>query len=246
MASVSNHDQASYTVKAEDAARILLVLNNHMERIKPEIDANVDAIAAEVAVMDALREQDAILHAQTSLVFAIISPQCWFGHNVAATRRIMDRLYDNFETVDDVYRILTNDGAMSWVTAGGAARGIFTSLDTIRNIEPEDMTKDNLLALKKQGKLRNVGEKTAAMAVALFNGDADVFTLDVHMLRMLQSFVGGITATSMTVNKVPYRMLEATLVEWARQNGYRPFVLQWAMWQIQHGYFESHLGIFGY
>ena len=158
----------------------------------------------------------------------------------------MDRLYDHFETVDDIYRLITDEGAKAWVTAGGAARGLFRSLETIRNIEPEDMTKDNLLALKKQGKLGNVGEKTASMAIALFNGDADVFTLDVHMLRLLQSFVGGTTATNMGINKVPYRMLEATLVEWAHQHGYRPFVLQWAMWQIRYGYFESHAGIFGY
>jgi len=238
---------ASYTIKQADAAKTILHLNDNMNEYIQQIHDHASPILDELAQMDALKSADETYYAQTCLVFAILSPQCWFDRNVRACQRFMAHIDDDFERVEDVFDVITNDGIDSWITSGMAARSLFKSLDTIRALTPDDMHKEILFAYKKAGILAGIGEKTASMACALFDATEEVFTLDVHMLRFVQQLTGSTIAGRMNINRIPYRMLEAAFVEWHKEHlpEYPIFVSQWALWEIHQGAGHiNHLDIF--
>lgn len=236
-----------HVLNVNDAAEIV----NHGETLfdNVRIDAPIffDSVNAEIELIMAERESDPIRHAQKCLVFAILSPGCRLPCNATMVRRFFTAIDSGkvFESCDDLYQtIATGIGGRG---IGRNIRNLHLSLDTILNLTPDDMVKPTLLAYRKARRIMGIGEKTAAMAVALFNPTADVFTLDVHMLRWITETIFGITAESHTIDDTAYRMLEPWFVNWVKHNfpGESPFTIQWSVWNVRQGKHETHLPIFG-
>ena len=198
-----------------------------------------EAVDAELDRMQALRDEFPQQYAQACIAFAIMSPQCQFDVNVRGTRRFMDGLYRSIESVDDMYQLITNNGSDSWFTAGMSARSLYASLDAIRNID--ELTLDGIDTLRKIGAIRGLGSKTRAMALALYDRDYPVFTLDVHMLRGMVADVD----TGITITDKRYAQLADMAISVAREYG-NVFLVQWCLWNhYRNGAMQSHLGIFG-
>lgn len=244
---MDRYTSAMHTVKQDDAARIVLHLAEALKPYEADIHAYAKDILRELETMQAIKAHDETFYAQTCVVFAIISPQCWIDRNIRAAQRFMAHIDDDFQRVEDVFDVITDNGNDSWVTSGMAARSLFKSLDFIRTLESQDMHKEILMAYKKAKLVYGLGQKTASMACALFDATEEVYTLDVHMLRFLQKITGGIVAGRMGINDLPYRILEPTLVQWHKETfpQYPIFVSQWALWCVQQGVgFISHVDIF--
>jgi hypothetical protein len=191
----------------------------------------------------------------------MLSPQTKFAKNVRATVRMANSLYRDYEfepeiddaaierNIDKIYQVITNCGTDSWVTAGSGAKAVYRSLDYLRNVDVSDMSKPSLWALRKQNIIFGFSDKTISMAVALFDSTADIFTLDVHMLRGLLRTVGVIDHTGgVHINHKEYEMIENGICALLATNypTVEPFVIQWALWNLW-GFdaHQSHTPIFG-
>ncbi len=236
-----------HNLKVTDAEMVV----NHGETLYHNINDGIrqylPMVNAELLTIVGNREADSIRHAQQCLVFAILSPGCRIACNSLLARRFFDAIDAGvrFESCDDLYQeIATGVGGRG---IGRNIRSLFMSLETLLNISPDDMTKPVILALRKARRLMGIGEKTAAMAVALFNAQADVFTLDVHMLRWITSTLFDLTAEGHTIDDAAYRMLEPWFVNWCRTYypAESPFAIQWAIWDVRQGKHETHTPIFG-
>ena len=240
---------ASHTITLAEVDRILSHVNDSTDSLIAEIMSTSQNVMHEITIFNDARMGDNVLHAQQCLIFAICSPQCKFDKNVRAANRMVVSLAKDFDSIDSVYQTLTANGTDSWVTAGMSARAIFASLNFLRNVTDDDMSKSVLRAMRKVGQVKGLGEKTMAMALALYDANNPVFTLDVHMLRGLQSLSHGIIAGSMTINDNAYRALEDGMVAWHNVNmaNYPIFLSQWALWNSFgfDGKHVSHLGILG-
>ena len=227
-------------------ARMGTVLADELRAIARD---TASPVHAEIDAIRALREVDPRLHAQTCVVFAIISPRTKFEKNVRATRRMMHAIDRDFSTVDDVYQCLTDGGKDSWFSAGGVSRSLFASLAWIRTLDIDDMNKPALLALNRAGTVKGLGRKTASMAVALFDASAPVITLDVHMLRGLLKCANMNAVGDLSINDSAYDVLEASVLNSIDDllNGAHIdyFYFQWALWnRWGFGTHVTHLPIF--
>ena len=177
---------------------------------------------------------------QRALLFALASPMNRFECNVVVAKRLHDRLY-MFETVEDVYKALTEDNT-STITSGNVAKAIFKSLNYIKWATPVSKMGATLRA-KNGLELFGAGPKVTAMAAHLWNEFDNVFTLDTHMLRLIME-----TTMGMKGNwdiKIPeYYQLEEKLLEFSDKFDASPFAVQWSMWCVQRKEFISHKGIF--
>lgn len=238
----------THNLTVKDAAHVV----NHGQHLHNSIVADgilrhFNSVNAELDQIACNRESDAIRHAQQCLVFAILSPGCRLQCNALMARRFFDAIDSGvrFESTDDLYQEIAS--GIGGRGIGRNIRNLYLSLDCILNIAPEEMTKDVLLAYRKARRIMGIGEKTASMAVALFNQHADVFTLDVHMLRWICETVLGVTAGSHIIDDKAYRILEPWFVQWARDNfpSQSTFAVQWAIWNVRQGSHQNHLPIFG-
>lgn len=239
-------------IDADTAARMARQLDSMLSPIVGDIRTAVDSVMAEIDAMMALREADSTYYAQCCLTFAIASPGMTIDMSIAIVQRFMRNLDREFNAVDDVYACITDtsDGGpkVGAVTLGMIARSLFHSLDYIRHIDADMMDRTSLLALNKAGTIRGIADKTSAMAAALYDPHNRVFTLDVHMMRLLCMLYDDGAAGAHTINKTGYDILQSALLTWADDTfpNVPTFAVQWAMWNIQgFGYHVRHLGIFG-
>lgn len=209
-----------------------------------------DSISGELALMGELRAADEQAYAQQCLLFAICSPQLDFDVNVRVARRAYAGLHRDFTSVEDVYQWITADSSDSWFLAGAAARAIWHNLNWLRNVSDSDMNKGSILALRKAGKLKGLGPKTAAMALALYDARSEVYTLDVHMLRGILT-AAGLTdrlATGQEITDAAYPIVEAAMIALHREtfgDEVPVFVSQWALWnEWRSGSHIDHWAIF--
>lgn len=228
---------------------LAIVDNGHQlyRRIESQIRSYLPEVTAELRTIADCRESDPIRHAQECLVFAILSPGCKFDYNVLMVRRFMDAIDEgkSFPDCDSLYRTIAM--GVSGRGVGRNVRNLFHSLDAVLNITPDDMTKPGLLAWRKSRYVLGIGEKTAAMAVALYDEHSPVVTLDVHMLRWLAEECLHLTASRHTIADDAYRTVEAWFLQWVARyfDEYSPFAIQWAIWDARRGEHEAHAPIFG-
>jgi hypothetical protein len=223
-------------------ARAIAAEINGLDRLFVDIAEYLPQVKAELKDLSALPEKYGNSWVATrALLFALSSPQNLFDNNVIAARRLHAGL-QGFETVEDVYQALAAD-RLGTVTSGSVARSIFHSLDYIRNLSHFDAVA--LRRARDNGQLFGNGPKVTAMAAHLYSETDAVFTLDVHMLRGIVETVLGIRDT-WTIGTSAYKILEDALLGWARSrySGETPFAVQWAMWSVFRGQFDSHMAIF--
>lgn len=246
------YDRKATKMTKEMVLEILPALyRNAPDAMREAWDRHGDAIMDEIVKIEEHRSADPESHARAALITAILSPGTELDKNIRQARRALDCIEFNFNDVDAIYKCITDN----LQDAGGAygtrpARSLLLSLDFLRNIELDLMTKPALMALKRRGIISGIAHKTGSFAAALYDPYAPVFTLDVHMLRWVCKVVGreDWIAGSMEINDAPYAMLEEALVSIARETlpDAPTFGVQWAIWneqsQEQH---RSHLAIFG-
>lgn len=177
--------------------------------------------------------------AKSAMVFALMSAQAKFVPNVQSTQPLVEAL-DRFATRDELRDIIRENrlGLQE-----NKSERLFQMGDYLRTIHAENMTKDALLVIK------GLGQKTSAMAAALFNEHAPVYTLDVWMLRGLAGLCGMDAKVKYGITDAAYRELEALMVQWARETAPEVpvFLTQWAMWNDFgfNGVHQRHTAIFG-
>lgn len=189
--------------------------------------------------------------AQVALVFAILSPMNRIEYNVAQCAAVMQALDDgaDWQETEPLYQLVIQHGKPT-PTTGQNVRNLLASLPYIRRARPEDMNKPTLLALANADVLFGIAQKTSSMASAIFGADSDVFTLDVHMLRMICGFSGHpeLIAGQMGITAPAYQMLEPVMVALCHKiaPNVAPFTIQWALWaHIAFGQFIAHSPMLG-
>lgn len=249
IATVSNRSCAEYAMGVKDARAIVERLASDetlaaWANVESLMLVNADSVRAELDIMAAHKAADPIYHARCCVVFALISPQMDFTQNVELTRRVMAALprLDTLYSVGRVMKITRKDGTLAlfngWKTK---ARTIHANLAFLHGLTPEQMTRDNLLALP------GMAGKTSAMAMALWDEHADVFTLDIWMFRLTRAVLGDEVAVRFSAKTPAYKILEAYWVAWAKTLNASVFEVQWTLWNcVGFGEHVSHLPIFGY
>lgn len=222
-------------------ARAIAAEINGLDRLFVDMDTYVPMVRSEVAEIVKLGGLNKSWHATRALLFALASPQNRFECNVVVARKLHERL-STLDSVDTICKLLMEDKCGT-VSSGGVARAIFHSLDTIRNLSYYDAAA--LRRYQKTGQIMGAGMKVTAMAAHLFNPNDQCFTLDTHMLRGIIDTVLGLQGT-WTVSGTAYGIIEDALLGWARTrySTETPFTIQWSLWCVFRGTFDSHIAIF--
>jgi endonuclease III len=245
MHTISNGNVSEYALGVK-AARALVERFEQADRrdIAALASVNAASVRAELDVIATRKAADPVYHAQCCVVFALISPNMAFDQNVELTRRVMANLHrlDTLFSVGRVMKITTKAGKLSLFNGWKSkARYIHANLAFIQNLTPAQMTRDNLLALP------GMGPKASAMAIALWDEHAPVFTLDIWMFRLTREILGEDVAVKFSAQTPAYKILEAAWVAWANTLETSVFETQWTLWNaVGFGKHMSHLPIFGY
>jgi hypothetical protein len=212
-----------------------------LDRLKVDIGYFLPDVLDEIAELDRMFAANPQAHRERALLFSLASPQNKFDNNVIAGRRLHQGLH-SFATLEDVYQALAAD-KMGTVTSGSTARSIYNSLPLLRDLPP--YTGDDLRQWQRQRTLFGAGPKVSAFAAHLVNAYDDVFTLDTHMTRGIVDTILGIQGT-WTLGDSAYRILEDAVIRWsyATYPDLPLFAVQWAMWSVFRGSFDSHVAIF--
>jgi hypothetical protein len=222
-------------------ARAIAAEINGLDRLFVDMETYIPLVRDEIASLMLMRGKDTRRHAVRSLLFALASPQNRFDANVIVARKLHDRLSE-LESTDQIVKLLMED-KLGTVTSGAVGRAIFHNLDFIRNVK--SFSGKSLRDAQRNGTITGAGMKVTAMAAHLNDPWDDVFTLDTHMLRGIIDTVLGIRDT-WTIQGTAYGILETALLDWAKSRYPRelPFTIQWAMWAVFRGTFDSHIAIF--
>lgn len=222
-------------------ARAIAAEINGLDRLFVDLETYIPLVNAELAKIRALKSEDMKQHATRALLFAFASPQNRFDCNVIVARKLHERLFE-LDSVDTICKLLMEDKCGT-VTSGAVARAIFHSLEFIQNIAVFDVA--SLRRAQMNGTIMGAGMKVTAMAAHLFSETDACFTLDTHMLRGIVDTVLGIQGT-WTIQGTAYSILESALLGWvaSRFPHESNFCLQWAMWCVFRGTFDSHIAIF--
>lgn len=214
---------------------------SRLDALLPSLADYIPMVQEEVDIIHGLREADPVAHATRAILFALSSPQNRFDCNVIAARRLSAGLSE-FADVESIYQALAADKCGT-VSSGGVARAIFFSLPYLRSLTTYSGA--SLRTLQRDRVIMGAGMKVTAMAAHLFDPSDRVFTLDTHMYRGILRTVLELDGT-WTAGNPAYGIMETALLEWcdSRFAGVDPFVLQWSMWCVFRGGFDSHLAIF--
>jgi len=232
---------AGATTISVKMAKAIAAEINGLDRLFVDMNTYLPLVRADLDQILKLKKRSPTRHALRSLLFALASPQNRFDSNVVVARKLHGRLSE-LDSVDTICRLLMEDKCGT-VSSGGVARAIFHSLDYIRNVGHFDAV--TLRQKQSQGILMGGGMKVTAMAAHLYDPNDRCFTLDTHMLRGIVRTVLGLEGT-WSVSGTAYSILENALLEWSdsRYGAEYPFVIQWTMWCVFRGTFDSHVAIF--
>jgi len=247
----ARYERASLTIGVPEVVRIIESLSTwYASDLFDTAKQNLGPVRDEIVRMVELREDDPVGYAQRCLIFAITSPGCKFEDNVELVSRTMVRIEQGWypESRDSLYKKVF--AGLSGRSHGRGCANLYDSWDYIRSIgrsignEPIDMSKDTLMSLRSHRTIMGIGQKTASMAAALWDAEAPVFTLDVHMLRGFATIAGFDPSGTYTITDKAYTMLELFLAEKSLRYG-SPFEIQWTLWNMfGFGYHVTHLPIF--
>lgn len=217
------------------------------QRLADIVKEYSSSVLAELEAFDKARAASPTEHAIRCFVFAILSPQSNFAENVYATQNIM-RDYDKLATVTDVYECLEvpfhGDGSPRLLNLGaGKSRYLFAALPWLDRLTDDNI--DEMFSYERIIEHKGMGEKTTAMALALFNQHSKVFTLDTWMLRLTIALTGGDSRAIIRTTTAGYKLTEGAWLAFSEMYlpQYSPFLVQWTLWNLCFGKHASHLGI---
>ena len=189
-------------------------------------------VVAEVADFRMAREANPSLHATRCILFSILSPNTRFNANVVAFERLM-AIWPTAEAGE----IETAIYGAQYHKGKAANVAKLADVDMLSLMQGKESIKA----------LQGMGEKTASFAMALYDDMSSVFTLDLHMLRVILWAAGLQYKVNPLIKPAAYRRLEVHMLEWCQKNDIlSPFVAQWSIWNAwgfnRH---VSHLAIIG-
>ena len=205
-----------------------------------------ESITEELGELAEYRANDEEGYLQRCIIWALCTPMNNLDRSFRAMHRYLPHLYDTGQTVESIGTIISGDGD-GWNGAySGSATAILASLPTIYTLTGEGMKKETLRALKGVGALRGAGEKVMAMMIAPFNPDADVYTIDRHMVKIICDLIGEDRSAYDGCTDAAYVMIERAFIKWHRANfpTLPVFVSQWALWNGERkDVHASHLAL---
>lgn len=203
-------------------------LSLHAENVKRE----VDTIAA-------FKAQSSDYYATFCAVKAILSAGMKLDANISAAHAIASAMMldDTAMSWDDVDCIIRRAApSCGSVSYGASVRAIAEQWNMLASLTAHDMTWNTLRNVK------GLAHKTTSWALALWNANNNVFTLDRWMLRGI-SGVNDIT----TINDTEYDLLANIMLDIVNEYfpTYAPLVVQWSLWnEYRHaGQHASHIAI---
>jgi len=207
-------------------------------KMRESVDLHYANIASELTLFDRLSPIDRARHA---IVFSIVSPKCPIVKNATITPLLVNAVMHN-ATLEDLLSIFSEVGV--GLQNMKAAR-IMANAEYIRTLTTATIDRDVMSTLS------GLSMKTASMAMALYDQNAEVYTLDTHMIRWARE-VAGLTpepGTHACSNAKRYRQLESFLIDIAKEHcaDVPVFLTQWAIWNDAgfNGEHQIHLPIFG-
>lgn len=197
-------------------------------------DINDPNVVGEVMEFRHARKLNPRKHARNVIIFSMLSPQTRFDANVSAYEKLMAQWENDLpqEEILDLIREVQ--------FSRSKARYLFEAKEFLNDpFLHERMTRTNI------HKLKGMGDKTTAFALALYDDMMPVFTLDLHILRAVAMATGFGSAVNVTPPKTKlYTMLEEAILEWTRSRGIEsPFVAQWSIWNAWQNRHISHLPV---
>jgi hypothetical protein len=129
--------------------------------------------------------------------------------------------------------------------AGQNIRKMLESWTYIQNeLQPSEMNFARLTVLQSEKKTR-FGQKTKSWALALWDANNKVCTIDRWMARLFFTIIGCDGGSEPGVSSAAYPIIASTFVSVAEELGVKPLVAQWAAWnEIRHpGQHASHIGL---
>lgn len=229
----------SYTITDADVVAMtsLETRNRLISIMRNAVDKHYTDIMSELDRFDELSPVDRVRHA---VVFSIISPKCPIAKNTRVTPKIV-KLIMNHASRDEIRDELLKGGIG---LQNSKADRLYANSHFLRNCTSADMDRDILAALP------GLSLKTASMTMALYDQDAEVYTLDTHMLRELREIAGlPYEQGTHAAPKGRYVKVEKFYMDIAKEHcADAPiFLTQWALWNEFgfKGEHQVHLAIFG-
>jgi hypothetical protein len=203
-------------------------------------------IGQECVTFSAMRDADGAYWARLVAIKAILSPGARLNANIQAAHNVHASMMAGYQprTFDDVAALFKGSG-YGTAAYGNNVRALLASWNTIRALTPEAMTWKGLTALRETGNIFGFAEKVRSWALALFDCESPVVTLDRWMLRGLLALAGeDVGKVELAINSAPYEALAAFMLEIAEEIGAAPLIMQWSMWnQFRGGEHATHAAL---
>ena len=227
-----NISESDVIAMTSDTTRQALI-----RKMRQAVDKHYAAIMSELDRFDELSPVDRVRHA---VVFSIISPKCPIDKNTRVTPVMVDLIMHG-ATEDQMRNLLLAFGIGMQNQKAGR---LYANAEWLRNATSANMTREQLV------KLAGISLKTGSMSMALYDQNAEVFTLDTHMYRGLRELAG--LAPEQGTHAAAdgrYKIIEQFYLDVAREHcADAPiFLAQWALWNEFgfDGAHQVHLAIFG-
>ena len=221
---------------------------------------HADSIQSELSDFDTARDADANSWAKLTIIKAILSPGANLDKNISLAKVLHARMLAGWKPSTEMFIDANNkarcvgyddiDPIRASVKYGARNGDNITHLclawQTISGITAESMTWEGLTALYDANLLPGMGSKVRSWALALYDANNPVCTLDVHMLRGMLRLAGlEHGADSYGAKGAAYDVLATMMVSIAEELGVAPLLMQWAMWnEFRHaGEHASHAGL---
>jgi hypothetical protein len=234
------------TISNKQAVGIIGARAAIAEFARNAVEIHADSVRSEVSGFDTLRDADANSWAKLTIIKAILSPGANLDKNITLAKVLHAKMLAGWVPLcyDDVEPIRADCkyGARS----GANITHLVAAWQTIRTIDADSMNYEALTALNEANLLPGMGSKVRSWAIALYDADSEVCTLDVHMLRGMLRLAGmPHDADSYGAKGAAYEILAAMMVSIAEELGVPPLVMQWAMWnEFRHaGTHASHAAL---
>lgn len=194
-----------------------------------------EQVGVRVSLLAQERENNADNHRVFCIVKGILSPQMKLSHNIRLARFVAYAIqHTDIASGPELYHIAVSAGLRVGVATGSHIASIIEQRDIILAMADADMTFDNLL------KLKGVGSKVAAWIMSLYFGDADVYTIDRHML------MGFFGENNKTPTAKQYREIMVAVMALHREvlGDIPALVGQWSLWNMyRDGQHDDHYGV---
>lgn len=228
----------TYTITASDVTAIVAARTAIVDYVKHAMDLHADAIMREIHLFDSCRKQNPARWAKLCMIKSTMSPGVKLEYNIQVSHMLYTPVVtQSLRTFDDVKAILSQT-SYGCACYGKNVKALLAKQSAIASLDPADMTWEGIAHLFK-------GLKTRSWALALYNANNRVFTLDRHELRGLLRLAGiDVPQEEVSICDGRYKTLASFMLEICDEfyPNFPPLCIQWAVWnEVRHsGKHASH------